>query len=278
VKLTGERPMEGATPDSLLALHDAGYREVLRHVDARTGAAPDRPHRFLDVGCGVGAETARACGAGRFVVGVDYSAETAITAAPVWGPGGTRGTDVRFAGMDGARMGFADAAFDSVCSSHIIEHFTMPERHVAELARVCADDGAAYVLTPNRPADFENPFHVYLFEPRELASLLELFFDEVELMGLEGDEELKADFAARRSSGERLLKLDALDLRHRIPRRWYVWSYERALPIVYRVLGSESSGVGSGLDDSHFSLTTTIEPTTPVLFAVARRPRRFAPA
>ena len=28
MKLTGERPIEGSTPDSLLALHEAGYREV----------------------------------------------------------------------------------------------------------------------------------------------------------------------------------------------------------------------------------------------------------
>ena len=27
-RLTGERPMEGATPDSLLAFHAAGYREM----------------------------------------------------------------------------------------------------------------------------------------------------------------------------------------------------------------------------------------------------------
>ncbi len=290
MKLTGERPMEGATPDSLLALHDAGYREVLRHVDERLRAPGRDPvegsdpvdgrarHRFLDVGCGVGAETARACGPDRWVVGVDYDAETAVLAAKEWGPGGPRGTDARFAGMDGARLGFAARSFDSVCSSHIIEHFTMPEQHVAELARVCADDGAVYVVTPNRPADFENPFHVYLFEQQELASLLGLFFDDVEVLGLEGDEVLKQDFAQRRQSGERLLKLDALDLRHRMPRKWYVWSYEHAHPLVYRVLGSESSGVGSGIDDSHFSLTSEIEPTTPVLLAVARRPRRFPAA
>ena len=35
MKLTGERPMEGATPDSLIALHDAGYREVGGLVWAR---------------------------------------------------------------------------------------------------------------------------------------------------------------------------------------------------------------------------------------------------
>lgn len=266
MKLTGERPMEGATPDSLLALHDAGYREVITRIG---------PGRVLDVGCGVGAETARFCGPERLVVGVDYSPETAVLARKEWGPAGPRGTDAEFAGMDGAQLGFRDASFDWVCSSHIIEHFTGPETHVAELARVTRNDGTAFVITPNRPADFENPFHVYLFEAAELGSLLRLFFEDVEVLGLEGDDVLKADFAQRRSSGEKLLKLDVFELRRRLPRRWYVWGYEHALPVVYRMLGSASTGIGSGLDDSHFFMTDEIRATTPVLFAIARRPRRF---
>jgi SAM-dependent methyltransferase len=258
--------MEGSTPDSLLALHDAGYREVL----ARLG-----PGRVLDVGCGVGSETARLVAPDRRVVGIDYDPETAVMAGKEWGPGGTRGTDVGFTAMDGARLGFRDGSFDWICSSHIIEHFTGPELHVAELARVSADGGTTFVITPNRPADFENPFHVYLFEAEQLASMLRLFFGDVEVWGLDGDEVLQADFAARRESGERLLKLDVFNVRRRIPRRWYVWSYERALPVVYKLLGSESSGVGSGIDDSHFTMTDVVTPTTPVLFAVARKPRRF---
>jgi len=257
--------MEGATPDSLLSLHAAGYREVV----ARLGSGA-----VLDVGCGVGDKTARLAGDNRWVVGVDYDATTAVAAGAEWAAGGRRGAKLLFAGMDGARLGVRDASVDWVCSSHIIEHFTMPERHVAELARVLADDGTAFVLTPNRPADFENPFHVYLFEALELASMLRLFFTDVEIRGLEGDAELHADFAARRRSGERILKLDFLELRHRIPRRWYVWGYERALPVVYKLLGDSTSGVGSELDHSHLFLTDDITPTTPVLFAVARHPRR----
>jgi SAM-dependent methyltransferase len=266
VKLTGERPMEGSTPDSLLALHDAGYREVL----ARLG-----PGRVLDVGCGVGSETARLDAADRRVTGIDYDPDTAVLARHDWGPAGPHGTDVEFAAMDGGQLGFRDGAFDWVCSSHIIEHFHNPEFHVAELARVSADDGTTFVITPNRPADFENPFHVYLFEADELASMLRLFFGDVEVWGLEGDEELKADFAARRASGEKLLKLDVLNLRQKMPRDWYVWSYEHALPVVYKFLGSENSGVGSGLDHTHFTMTDVVLPTTPVLFAIARKPRRF---
>jgi SAM-dependent methyltransferase len=242
----------------LLALHDAGYREVA----ARLGTG-----LVVDVGCGVGDETARLAGPDRTVVGVDYSAPTARDAARTWGPG------VRFAAMDGARLGLRDGVVDEVCSSHIIEHFVNPTLHVAELARVLKPGGRAYVITPNAPADFENPFHVYLFEPEHLGSMLRLFFSDVTVLGLEGDDALHADFAARRASGERLLRLDALKLRHRMPRRLYVWAYEHLLPIVYRLLGKQSTGIGSGLDASHLFVTERIDAGTPVLFAIAGAPR-----
>jgi hypothetical protein len=105
------------------------------------------------------------------------------------------------------------------------------------------------------------------------VSLLGLFFDEVTCFGLEGDEVLKADFATRRASGERLLRVDPLNLRRRVPHRAYVWAYEHILPLTYRFLGRGSSGIGSGIDASHFFIQDEVRPDTPVLFAVARRPR-----
>ena len=260
MKLTGERPMQGATPDSLLAFHDAGYREVV----ARLG-----PGITVDVGCGVGDETKRLAGADRLVIGADYSAETMRVAASEHAA--TSG--LRFCAFDGAALALRDRSVDSVVSSHIIEHFTNPVGHVAELARVLRADGTAFVITPNAPADFETPFHVYLFERAHLVSLLSLFFEEVTCLGLEGDDALHADFAGRRAGGERLLRLDVLRLRRRMPRAAYVWTYERVLPVAYRMLGSGRTGIGSGLSERNFSATEHIDERTPGLFAIARRPR-----
>jgi ubiquinone/menaquinone biosynthesis C-methylase UbiE len=260
MKLTGERPVQGATPDSLLAFHDAGYREVA----ARLGSGV-----VVDIGCGVGNETARLAAPNRLVIGADYSAPT-VQAAGVdhRSDGG-----LRFVACDGSELALRDASVDAVVSSHIIEHFDNPALHVAELSRVVRPDGTAFVITPNAPADFENPFHVYPFEAHQLVSLLSLFFEDVVCLGLDGDDAQKADFAARRVTGDRILKLDVLKLRHRMPRRLYVWSYERILPLVYKVLGNEKAGIGSGITEDNFFTADHIGARTPGLFAIASRPR-----
>jgi len=259
-RLTGERPQVGVTPDSLLALHAAGYRAVIDRLG---------PGRLLDVGCGQGFESVELVGDGRAVVGVDYSAEATATAATRFGPAG-----LRVGQMDALALGLAEASFDWACSSHLIEHFEDPEGHVAEVARVLTDDGVAFVLTPNGPADFENPFHVHLFEREELSGLLGRHFDHVWLGGLDAVERVKEDFAARRVRAERILALDPLDLRHRIPRRWYVAAYTRLLPLAYRLVARRDAGGTTGITVDDWFVTDRTDDTTLVLFAVCSRPRR----
>ena len=258
-KLTGERPHEGATPDSLLALHDAGYRAVIERLG---------PGRLLDVGCGQGFESVRLVGPERPVVGVDYSAEATVTAARRFGDRG-----LRVARMDALRLGFVDGSFDAVTSSHLIEHFAEPAAHVAELARVLAVGGTAFFLTPNRPADFENPFHVHLFDRHDLAELLGRHFAEVWVGGVDAVPGVKADFAARRARAQRVLRLDVLDLRHRLPRRWYVGAYTRLLPVAYRLVARSDTGGATGITADDWFVTDQADDTTLVLFATARTPR-----
>ena len=259
-RLTGERPQQGVTPDSLLALHEAGYRAILDRIG---------DGRILDVGCGQGFESARFLAPGRQVVGVDYSSDATTTAAASYGPQG-----LRVAQMDALALGLLDASFDGACSSHLIEHFTDPEPHVAELARVVKDDGVLCLVTPNGPTDFENPFHLHLFDRAELAEMLDRHFADVWLGGIDAAPHVKADFEARRLKGNKLLKLDALDLRHRIPYSWYVWAYTRILPIVYKLVARGDSGGLTGITADDWFVTDEPDETTLVLFAVARAPRR----
>ncbi len=255
--------MEGVTPDSLLALHAAGYRTVLERLG--TG-------RVLDVGCGQGFESARLLDGHRQVCGVDYSGDAVAFARSKFAASG-----LVVAQMEALALALADRSFDWACSSHLIEHFTSPEGHVAELARVLDRDGTAFFLTPNRPADFENPFHVHLFEPDQLDALLRRHFDEVTVQGLDAVPRVKADFAARRAKAERLLRLDVLDLRHRIPRAWYIAAYTRLLPIAYRFMASGDAGGSTGITADDFFVTDELDTTTMVLFATARGPRHDAP-
>lgn len=260
-RLTGERPQQGVTPDSLLALHAAGYRAVIERLG---------PGRLLDVGCGQGFESVGLVGQDRAVVGVDYSAEATRVAAARFGPEG-----LLVACMDALELGFTGGSFDSVCSSHLIEHFEQPEAHVEEIARVLADDGAAFFLTPNGPADFENPFHVHLFGREELSELLGRHFEEVWLGGVDAVPRVKADFAARRAKADRLLGLDVFDLRHRIPRKWYLSAYTRLLPLAYRIVARKDTGGSTGITADDWFVTGELDDTTLVLFAIGRRPRRL---
>ncbi|HEY4948235.1 MAG TPA: class I SAM-dependent methyltransferase [Acidimicrobiales bacterium] len=259
-RLTGERPMEGVTPDSLLALHAAGYRTVIERLGNGT---------MLDVGCGQGFESARFLAEDRVVVGADYSADAVEAARHRWGPAG-----LEVAQMNALSLGFAEGSFDWACSSHLIEHFDDPEGHVRELARVLSDEGTAFFLTPNAPADFENPFHIHLFEPAELQRLLERCFHDVTVQGLDAVPHVKADFTARRVKANKVLKLDVFDVRHRIPRSWYIGIYTRILPLAYKVIARSDSGGLTGITADDFFVTDDLDRTTMVLFATASRPRR----
>lgn len=260
MKLTGERPIEGHTPDSLLALHAAGYREVR----SRVGNG-----RMLDLGCGLGDGTAGFAAPGRTLIGVDYDQETAAAAKRLH-----PGIDLETICSDGSVLPLRTGSFDDVCSSHLIEHFVDPEFHVAEVSRVLARDGRAFFLTPNAPADFENPYHVYLFEPDDLAEMLGRHFRDVTVLGIDATEIVKEDFATRRAMAEKLLRLDPLGIRHMLPRSAYVWLHATGRRVAYRFTNTEQTGGQSGITEDEFFVTEDIDDTTLVLLAIARDPIR----
>jgi len=258
-RLTGERPLHDATPDSILALHRAGYRAVAERLG---------PGRMLDLGCGLGFESVTCCGPGRQVIGVDYDVDTLAEARRLFA-----GLPVHAACMDASCLGVRRGSANWICSSHLIEHFRDPAAHAAEVAAVLSAGGTAFFLTPNAPADFENPFHVHLFQAADLDELLSRHFRHVSVMGIDGSERVKMDFELRRRRARRVLALDPFHLRRRIPHSWYRRAYMTLLPVAYRLLASGASTGTTGITADDFFVTGQIDHTTPVLMAVASDPR-----
>ena len=80
-------------------------------------------------------------------------------------------------------------------------------------------------------------------------------FGDVHLQGLDTAEEVKAHFEARRKKAARLLKIDVLDLRHRMPHSWYVWAYTRLLPLAYKMLARDEVGGVTGITADDWFVT-----------------------
>ena len=260
-RLTGERPQQGVTPDSLLALHEAGYRAILERIG---------DGRILDVGCGQGFESARFLGPDRQVVGRGlfirrHDDRRRHATAP-------RACEV--AQMDALDLGLATASFDGACSSHLIEHFTDPEPHVAELARVVKDDGTLCLVTPNGPTDFENPFHLHLFDRAELEGNARAATSATCGWGASTPPPREGRLRGAPDQGQQAPQ--ARRLRPPPPHAvfWYVWAYTRILPLVYKVLARGDSGGLTGITADDWFVTDEPDETTLVLFAVARKPPR----
>ncbi len=75
------------------------------------------------------------------------------------------------------------------------------------------------------------------------------------VLGLDATPEVKADFEKRRTMADKLLKLDPLGLRHKLPREAFVWLHATGRRVAYRFTNTEQVGGQSGITDEEFFIT-----------------------
>lgn len=116
------------------------------------GGEPRGGEHWLDAGCGTGTIARRLAQQGCRVTGVDGSTrmiEVAVRAAAADG----RAQSVGFLKVaDVVELPFADATFDGVVCSSVLEYVQAPSRVLGELARVLRPAGRLIVSIPNRRA------------------------------------------------------------------------------------------------------------------------------
>ena len=221
---TGERLHAG---DALFAL------DMARHAAAYEFARSALPSgRVLDLGCGSGHGTATLAGPGRAVVGFDR----------VRPDRASRREGAHFVRGTLERLPLRPASFELIMSFQVIEHLEDPTPYLEAIARLLAPGGKALITTPNLlMSDGVNPYHVHEYRSEEFGDRLRDHFAEVELLGIGASEPVRRVLEARSQRIRRIMRLDPLRLRDRMPRPLVEWLFARFAVAVRRRAGGDAS-------------------------------------
>ncbi len=224
VAFTGERLHRGNPLFGLdLARHEIAYRF------AREYAGFSREHArggwVLDLGCGSGYGTAELVDWGARAVGLDRIVPDASS----------RRENGHFVRADLAGIPLASGAFALVLSFQVIEHLEDPTDYLDGIARLLDADGLALITTPNLlMSDGVNPYHVHEYRADELSARLEQRFSSVEMRGVGASERVTRILEERSRRIRRIMRLDPLRLRERMPRSLVEWLFARFAVLVRR--------------------------------------------
>ncbi len=239
VAFTGERLHEGSELFAVdLVRHRAAYAFAIER--AKAGRILDLGGRVLDLGCGSGYGTAELADSCPGTVGVDRIAPDPQA----------RGPQVRFLRADLRGIPLANASFDLVVSFQVIEHLEDPGPYLAAIARLLRPNGTALISTPNLlQSDGENPFHVHEYMADELARTLQHHFRNVEMRGVGASAPAAHYYGERLRQIRRIVRLDPLRLRHRLPRWLIDWMFAKLALVVRRGIRRQEGLPQVGLSD-----------------------------
>jgi SAM-dependent methyltransferase len=235
--VTGERVTTG----------EGGFNPTFqRHVAAYALCAGLLPAdaRVLDLGCGAGHSYDRL--APRETVGVDLDA------------GALAGQDRETHVADMRDLPFEDGAFGAVLSVQSLEHVPDGAAVLREVRRVLAPGGVAVFVTPNRltfgrPDEIIDPYHYVEYDPEQLRELCAGVFGSVAMHGLFGSPRYAEFDRGEKARMERVLRLDVLGVRKRLPRRTLMWAYDTSLRLTRR----HATPLAASIDVGDFTLGDT---------------------
>ena len=250
---TGERLHDGDALFTLdLARHRAAYEYALARIDGG---------RVLDLGCGSGYGTARLAAAPATVIGIDRIMPDAAN----------RDGGGHFARADLYGLPLREGVFDLVVSFQVIEHLEDPGHYLRAIAGFLKEGGQAILTTPNLAmSDGVNPYHVHEYRADELAERLREHFRDVEVLGVGMSEPVRLAMAARSRRIQRIMRLDPLRLRDRLPRP-LVEKLFAAFAVLVRRRGRSAEGTPDA-DWRDFPIGPAEEGSIDLL-ALCRRPR-----
>lgn len=169
---------------------------------------------------------------------------------------------------------FQDESFDFVVSFQVIEHIPKDETFLKEVHRVLRKGGKFIVTTPNAPMSLtRNPWHVREYTAEELTSLMQsenVGFQQVEMLGVSGNEKVMDYYEKNREGVRRITRFDIFDLQHRLPRQLLQIPYDLLNRFNRRKLLKENQSLTTSILMSDYRVEK-VSPQSFDLFFIAQK-------
>lgn len=193
--------------DKILSDNPIHQRLLKAYIEAK----PYIQGKILELGCGEGRGIEEIAPLADQYTGID-KIETVINRLKGHFP------SYRFESGSFPPVPFPDQSFDTVVTFQVIEHVKKDRDFLSEIYRILTPGGVALVTTPNIKMTLtRNPWHIREYTSEELKAMCEEVFDEVEMMGIAGNEKVMDYYEKNRKSVEKITRFDVLNLQYRLP-------------------------------------------------------------
>ncbi len=113
---------------------------------------------------------------------------------------------------------FEDNSFDTIVTFQVIEHLQDDDLFIKEIHRVLRPGGKAIITTPNIKMTLtRNPWHVREYTAQELTDLGKKYFDQVDMKGIAGNDNVMKYYEQNKASVNRITRFDIFNLQYRLP-------------------------------------------------------------
>ncbi|WP_075341179.1 class I SAM-dependent methyltransferase [Tenacibaculum agarivorans] len=111
-----------------------------------------------------------------------------------------------------------DNYFDTIIAFQVIEHIKNDNLFLDEIYRVLKPGGKVYITTPNANKTIaRNPWHYREYNFLELENLVQRYFSQFTIQGIEGNYKTAQYYSNNERSVKKLLRLDLFNLHKKLP-------------------------------------------------------------
>jgi len=111
-----------------------------------------------------------------------------------------------------------DNYFDTIVAFQVIEHIKNDNLFLDEIYRVLKPGGKVYITTPNANKTIaRNPWHYREYNFLELEKLVQRYFTQFTIQGIEGNYKTDHYYSNNEKSVKKLLRLDVFNIHKKLP-------------------------------------------------------------